>query len=122
MTPAKYTTLAACLTEFQKTFNENTRVKKLIKNWKRSIIVDATDTGAVMTMVIDDLMMNDVKEGAHPDEDYPIHLQGSQETLIKIFSGDYNPAHALIDGALAVFSNEKDKVKLEAITMVIWGM
>jgi len=122
MTPAKYTTLAACLNEFQKTFNENTRVKKLIKNWKRSIIVDATDTGAVMTMVIDDLLMNDVKEGAHPDEDYPIHLQGSQETLIKIFSGDYNPAHALIDGELAVFSNEKDKVKLEAITMVIWGM
>jgi len=39
-----------------------------------------------------------------------------------VFSGDYNPAHALIDGELAVFSNEKDKVKLEAITMVIWGM
>jgi len=27
----------------------------------------------------------------------------------------------LIDGELAVFSTEKDKVKLEAITMVIWG-
>lgn len=121
-TPAKYTTLAACLNAFQTTFNENTRVKKLIKNWKRSIIVDATDTGAVMTMIIDDLLMSEVKEGAHADEDYPIHLQGSQETLIKIFSGDYNPAHALIDGALAVFSNERDKVKLEAITMVIWGM
>ena len=122
MTPAKHTTLAACLNEFQNTFNANARVKKLIKNWKRSIIVDATDTGAVMTMVIDDLLMSDVKDGAHPDEDYPIHLQGSQDTLIKIFSGDYNPAHALIDGELAVFSNEKDKVKLEAITMVIWGM
>ncbi|MDX6611382.1 MAG: hypothetical protein QOD75_568 [Blastocatellia bacterium] len=122
MTPAKYTTLADCLNAFQTTFNENARVKKLIKNWKRSIIVDATDTGAIMTMMIDDLMMNEVKEGSHADEDYPIHLQGSQETLIRIFSGDYNPAHALIDGALAVFSNEKDKVKLEAITMVIWGM
>ena len=122
MTPAQYTTLAACLNAFQTKFNENTRVQKLIKNWKRSIIVDATDTGAIMTMVIDDLKMTEVKEGSHPDEEYPIHLQGSQETLIKIFSGDYNPAHALIDGALAVFSNEKDKVKLEAITMVIWGM
>ena len=122
MTPAQYTSLAACLNAFQAKFNENTRVQKLIKNWKRSIIVDATDTGAIMTMVIDDLRMTEVKEGSHPDEDYPIHLQGSQDTLIKIFSGDYNPAHALIDGALAVFSNEKDKVKLEAITMVIWGM
>lgn len=122
MTPAQHTTLAACLNEFQNTFNENSRVKKLIKNWNRSVIVDATDTGAVLTMMISDLNMSEVKEGAHQDEDYPIHLQGSQDTLIRIFSGDYNPAHALIDGALAVFSNEKDKVKLEAITMVIWGM
>jgi len=122
MTPAQYTTLATCLNAFQTKFNENTRVQKLIKNWKRSIVVDATDTDAKMTMVIDDLRMTEVKEGEHPDEENGIHLQGSQETLIKIFSGDYNPAHALIDGALAVFSNEKDKVKLEAITMVIWGM
>ena len=122
MTPAKHTTLAACLNEFQNTFNGNSRVKKLIKNWDRSVIVDATDTGAVMTMMIKDLNMDEVKDGAHPNEDYPIHLQRSQDTLIRIFSGDYNPAHALIDGALAVFSNEKDKVKLEAITMVIWGM
>jgi putative sterol carrier protein len=122
MTPAQYTTLADCLNAFQTKFNENTRVQKLIKNWKRSIVVDATDTDTQMTMVIDDLKMTEVKEGAHPDEENGIHLQGSQETLIKIFSGDYNPAHALIDGALAVFSNEKDKVKLEAITMVIWGM
>ena len=117
-----FATLAECLQHFQSTFNDNSRVKKLIKGWERSIIVEATDTNAMLTMIITDLVMTEVREGAHPNEDNPIHLQASQDVLIRIFSGDYNPAHALIDGELAVFSSEKDKVKLEAITMVIWGM
>jgi putative sterol carrier protein len=121
-TTTNFATLSECLHHFQSTFNDNSRVKKLIKNWERSIIVEATDTNATLTMVISDLIMTDVKEGAHPDEDNPIHLQAAQDVLIRVFSGDYNPAHALIDGELAVFSSEKDKVKLEAITMVIWGM
>lgn len=121
-TATNFATLEDCLKHFQNTFNENARVKKLIKNWERSLIIEATDTEATLTMVISDLVMTDVRDGAHPNEDNPIHLQASQDTLIRIFSGDYNPAHALIDGELAVFSSEKDKVKLEAITMVIWGI
>lgn len=121
-TTTNFATLGDCLKHFQHTFNDNARVKKLIKNWERSIIVEATDTEATLTMVISDLVMTDVRDGAHANEDNPIHLQASQDTLIRIFSGDYNPAHALIDGELAVFSSEKDKVKLEAITMVIWGI
>ena len=121
-TTTNFATLGDCLNHFQNTFNENARVKKLIKNWERSIIVEATDTEATLTMVIADLVMTEVRDGAHANEDNPIHLQASQDTLIRIFSGDYNPAHALIDGELAVFSSEKDKVKLEAITMVIWGI
>ncbi len=117
-----FATLAECLQDFQRTFNDNSRVKKLIKGWERSIIVEATDTNATLTMIITDLVMTEVREGAHANEENPIHLQASQDVLIRIFSGDYNPAHALIDGELAVFSSEKDKVKLEAITMVIWGM
>lgn len=121
-TATNFATLEDCLKHFQNTFNENSRVKKLIKNWERSLIIEATDTEATLTMVIADLVMTEVRDGAHPNEDNPIHLQASQDTLIRIFSGDYNPAHALIDGELAVFSSEKDKVKLEAITMVIWGI
>jgi len=114
--------LQECLANFQTTFNDNARVKKLIKGWDRAVVVDATDTGNVHSMIISDLTMTDVRDGAVLDVPHPIHLQASQTTLIEIFSGKYNPAHALIDGALAVFSEEKDKVKLEAITMVIWGM
>lgn len=118
-----YATLDDCLHGFQDTFNANESVKKLVRGWDRSIVVEATDTESVLTVIVHDLLIKAIKVG--PDDengDTLIHLQASEENLIRIFSGDYNPANALIDGELAVFSSEKDKVKLEAISMVIWGM
>jgi hypothetical protein len=122
MKPLRFQTLKDCLADFQQRFNDHTRVKKLIPKWDRFIVVEASDSAAVATMVIKDLFMTEVRAGAHPGPTDPILLQASEPTLIRIFSGDYNPAHALIEGDLAVFSSEKDKVKLEAITMVIWGL
>lgn len=110
-----------CLHDFRGAFNDNARVKKLIKGWNRSVMLDATDTGAQFSLLISDLQMTEVKKGMI-EMDPLIHLQAEEKILTRIFSGDYNPAHALIDGALAVFSDERDKVKLEAIAMVIWGI
>ena len=107
--------LGECLRSFQTEFNANEQVKKLVKGWDRSIVVEATDSESVFTMMVRDLQLTDIKPGTHGgDDDDLIHLQASEENLIRIFSGDYNPANALIDGELSVFSSERDKVKLEA--------
>jgi hypothetical protein len=116
--------LLAAMHDFQNRFNSNGRVKKLIKGWNRYLKVDGTDTGEIYTCTIQDLVITKVEPGcpvADDDEDL-ISLQAAQEALVRIFTGKYNPAHALIDGALAVFSGDRDKVKLEAIAMIIWGL
>jgi hypothetical protein len=116
--------LLASLQDFQNRFNNDQRVKKLIKGWNRFLKVDGTDTGEIYTLTIQDLAVTKIEPGcpiADDDQDL-IALQAAQESLVRIFTGKYNPAHALIDGALAVFSGERDKVKLEAIAMIIWGM
>ncbi|MBZ5508319.1 MAG: SCP2 sterol-binding domain-containing protein [Acidobacteriia bacterium] len=116
--------LLASLQDFQNRFNNDTRVKKLIKGWNRFLKVDGTDTGEIYTLTIQDLAVTNIEAGCTlaDDDEKVIALQASQEALVRIFTGKYNPAHALIDGALAVFSGERDKVKLEAIAMIIWGM
>jgi putative sterol carrier protein len=116
--------LLASLQDFQNRFNNDTRVKKLIKGWNRFLKVDGTDTGEIYTLTIQDLAVTNIEAGSTlaDDDENVIALQASQEALVRIFTGKYNPAHALIDGALAVFSGERDKVKLEAIAMIIWGM
>ena len=116
--------LLASLQDFQNRFNDDARVKKLIKGWNRYLKVDGTDTGEIYTLTIQDLAVTNIEAGCTlaDDDENVIALQAAQEALVRIFTGKYNPAHALIDGALAVFSGERDKVKLEAIAMIIWGM
>jgi hypothetical protein len=119
----QFTDLKECLDDFQQRFNTNERVRKLVKNWDRQVMVEATDTGAIYTMYVEDAQMRRIEEGrSEGDDEYLVHLQASNETLMEIFSGNYNPSTALLDGMLSVFSNERDKVKLEACAMVIWGL
>jgi hypothetical protein len=119
----QFTDLKECLDDFQQRFNTNERVRKLVKNWDRQVMVEATDTGAIYTMYVEDAEMRRIEEGrSEGDDEYLVHLQASNETLMEIFSGNYNPSTALLDGMLSVFSNERDKVKLEACAMVIWGL
>jgi putative sterol carrier protein len=113
------------LRNFQQLFNNNPRVKKLIKNWERTILLSATDTGSKYSLVVKADEMTEVRKALPAEEDEGdglVHLQAEESILKQIFSGKYNPATALLDGALAVFSQERDKVKLEALAMIIWRL
>ena len=107
---------------FQDRFNGHERAKKLVKNWDRFILLNAIDTGSKFALVIKDQVLTDVQPVSDYDDqaDDLVHMQGEEEVLKNIFSGVCNPATALVDGALAVFSKERDKVKLEALAMIIW--
>jgi hypothetical protein len=115
-------TLEECLQDFRDRFNDNARVKKLIAGWNRDVLVEPLDAPTAYTMVIENLEMTSVSPGINEGHDGQVHMQADEEILKRIFTGEYNPAEALIDGNMAVFSEERDKVKLEAIAMVIWGL
>jgi hypothetical protein len=120
---SEFTDLRECLDDFRQRFNTNERVKKLVTNWDRHVLLEATDTGVLYTMVVEDQQIRSIEESpAEGDDEFLVHLQASNSTLMEIFSGNYNPSAALLDGMLSVFSNERDKVKLEACAMVIWGL
>ncbi len=112
------------LQDFQTRFNSNARAAKLATGWDRQLLVDATDAGFQYTLTVADARLADIREGGvNPEEDEKLVTMSAEEaTLIRIFSGDYNPSTALIDGQLEVYSDARDKVKLEALAMVIWGI
>ncbi len=120
----RLTELPDCLADFQQRFATNRRAHKLVKGWNRQVFLEASDTGALYTLLVDEGELHTIQRGPppRPDDDFIVHLQAAEETLVEIFAGRYNPSTALLDGMLSVFSNERDKVKLEAIAMVIWGL
>jgi hypothetical protein len=112
------------LQHFQQLFNANEKARKLVKNWNRLILLCAKDTGSKYGLVVRDDQMVEVRPATPVDADADdlVHLEADESVLRDIFSGKYNPATALLDGALAVFSPDRDKVKLEALAMVIWRL
>ena len=112
------------LQDFKDRFNGNSRAQKLVKDWNRIVLLDSTDTGSKFGLVVKDQVMVEVRsmKGAAEDAVDVVHLQAEEDVLQDIFAGRYNPATALVDGALAVFSPDRDKVKLEALAMVIWRL
>jgi len=114
-------TLRECLADFQREVNRNERVRRLIQGWDRRIVVEPLDEDGPYTMVVRELEVAEVRPGL-AEGDGVVHLQADALVLKRIFTGGYNPATAVLDGALAVFSDERDKVKLEAVAIVIWGI
>ena len=55
VSPVQTSNLLGSLHDFQKTFNENQRVKKLTKNWNRFLKAEATDTSEIFTVTIQDV-------------------------------------------------------------------
>lgn len=114
----------AVLNAFKDMFNNNVRAKKLVTGWDRFVLLDAVNTDQKYALIVQDRELKEVRKVTEVDEDQKdlVHLQADEAVLIDIFSGKYNPATALVDGAMAIFSPDRDKVKLEALAMVIWRL
>jgi putative sterol carrier protein len=112
------------LGDFQHRFNTNTRATKLSKGWDRQIFLEAADNPKRYTMLIRESQLREILDGTPPDanDDKVVRLRANDDILCDIFSGNYNPSTALLDGVLEVYSDSRDKVKLEALAMVIWGL
>ena len=116
-------TLDHWLGDFRDRFNANGRAAKLTAGWNRRLLVDATDTARSVVLTVTGTRVTDIRDGTEGTGDTPfVTLSGEERTLIEIFAGRYNPSSAVIDGQLEVYSDARDKVKLEALAMVIWGL
>lgn len=115
------TPLLSSLLSFAKRVNEHERIPRLIKGWNPTVVVEALDTGEVAALVVRDCKIEQVVQSAPPDS-HSITVQADEELLTKIFEGVTNPAEAVLEGGLAVFGTPQDQTKLDAITLVLWGV
>lgn len=115
------TTLNPVLDKFISDANENPHVLRLLDGWDRNIALVATDN-------IDLENYNILVEGKRltlsqcaNDDSETITVEGDTELLNDIFTGKKNPAKEVLDGNLVVIGSDKDQMKLDAITLIMWG-
>ena len=114
-------TLPEALQDFQIKFNSNAQLKKLLLNWNPNIILNSIDSGNQYTLWVREQLLANILEKEEPS-DHQIFIEAENETLVKVFSGTLNPSEAVLDGDMVVFGDDKDQIKLDAITLIIWGM
>ncbi|WP_428262077.1 SCP2 sterol-binding domain-containing protein [Haliangium sp.] len=96
-------------------------MKALLKGWEPNVIIEATDHPESFTLLVRNRAVEDVTEGVH-EASHQIQVRGERHLLIEIFSGQTNPSQAFLDGELEVFGEDRDRIKLDAITLVLWGL
>ena len=113
--------LKAILDDFQSKVNANTRIERILKDWEPNIYVEPRGAGEEYTMVVKGSKIIEVLEG-RKDADHLVHVSAEPTVINQVFSGELNPSEAVLDGILSVFASDKDQVKLDAITLVLWGI
>jgi hypothetical protein len=111
--------LRSCLEDFRQKVNQHPRLRTLLKSWDRVIVVEGTDTGSRLSMPFSDSRITSVQDG-EPPAGTAIRIRAPEPLLIQVFSGAVNPTTAFLQGELQVFADDRDQVKLDAITLVLW--
>jgi hypothetical protein len=120
-TAAMTQTLSDCLHAFVQSANAHPRVGKLLKGWEPLLAIEATDDGQRFNLRVHDARLDEVALTA-VEPDNSILVRGSNAVLREVFSGALNPARAYLEGSLEVFGSDRDHIKLDAISLVLWGM
>lgn len=109
------------LKTFQDQVNAHKALNNLLKGWEPTIVVESTDSRRVFSLPVRNQKIDAVRED-HQTDSHEILLRGTEQLLEAVFSGKTNPAMAHLEGKLEVFGSDRDQVKLDSISLVLWGL
>lgn len=110
------------LTESLKTFvdnySKNQRLKIMNRDWDRVVVIKATDVDSLHTLTLQEGEIS-LREGAAASPD--LTVISDSETLADIFYGDMTPTEPYNNGTLRIMGPEDDIIRLDFISLMIWG-
>lgn len=111
--------LGECLTDFRDSCNSDQQLRRMLSDWDRIILVKATDIESQYSLVVKDGTVF-LEEAASPDGADMTVIAGC-ELLVEIFSGLITPTEPYLSGSLRVMGTEEDVIRLDFISLMIWG-
>ena len=115
MTPAEE--LMDSLDSFAKSCNENTRLMAMIKDWNRTMLIEAEDLGIRSTLLTRDGTVT-ITPYAPSEADLALHSTG--EILTQIFYGELSPNDPYNEGPLRIQGPESDILRLDFVIAMLW--
>jgi putative sterol carrier protein len=105
------------LESFAQSCRENVRLSSMIKDWNRTMHIEAADLGSDNTLVTAHGVVS-TSSGAPDSPDMTI--VADSEILTQIFYGELSPNEPYNDGTLRIKGAEEDIVRLDFLIAMIW--
>jgi hypothetical protein len=111
--------LFASLDLFREKVNDNARLRQMNRDWNRDIAVVARDLPEVEASI----SMREGQMDWQPQavENPHIVLSAPADVLIGIFRGDSTPTEPYLDGSLTLRGTQEDVLRLDFVSLMIWG-
>ncbi|MDA8065501.1 MAG: SCP2 sterol-binding domain-containing protein [Thermaerobacter sp.] len=110
--------LVHSLRSFRENCNANLQLKAMNRDWNRVIHVRVTDFTSEHTIVMREGHM-EVQEGAPECAD--MIVSGPGGVLVDVFGGGVSPTEPYLAGELQVRGSQEDILRLDFISLMIWG-
>ncbi len=115
---ATWEELAEALADYALQCNGNERLRKMQRDWSRTLHFSCLDNDVTFTMVVDHGEITEVSADHVGDPD--ITVAASSEVFCDMFWGDLNPVQKYLAGEITVHGSQEDVMRLDAISAIIW--
>lgn len=115
---ASHSEIRESLKIFEENYNGNDRLRIMNKDWERVVVVKATDIASEHTITVREGVVS-LMDGAAATAD--LTVISDSETLADIFYGDITPTEPYNNGTLRIIGQEDDILRLDFISLMIWG-
>ncbi len=111
--------LFAALDLFREKVNENARLRQMNRDWNRDIAVVVKDLPGVDAAI----SMREGQMDWRPEaaSDPNIVLTAPADVLIGIFRGESTPTEPYLDGSLTLRGSQEDVLRLDFVSLMLWG-
>ncbi len=110
--------LSEALAAFGQRVNADERLKKMNRDWNRTINLMPDDSSEAAHLVYQGGDMA-VQAGLSASAD--IVLMAPEQTLREIFLGQSSPTEPYLAGALRIKGSQEDMMRLDVLSLLIWG-
>ncbi|WP_018086818.1 SCP2 sterol-binding domain-containing protein [Desulfurispora thermophila] len=115
---ATHQEITESLLAFTNGYNANQRLIVMNRDWDRVILIKADDLPSEHTLILNNGELT-MREGGVDNPD--LIVMANSEILADMFYGDITPTEPYMNGTLRITGSEDDIVRLDFISMLIWG-
>ncbi len=111
-------TMLPIFEDFVRACNENPRLRQMNRDWNRTIVIRTSDNGRCYWLQSENGL---IQHGEGDRDNADMRIEGSDKVIREVFSGAISPTEPYNAGDLLVKGSQDDLVRLDIITLLIWG-